>query len=61
MFYDTAHNSTATVLQSLHGAFCETARKMWAYIRCLPRHQQPDANLIIRTSPCSTLQESQVP
>ncbi len=40
MFYDTAHNSTATVLQSLHGAFCETARKMWAYIRCLPRHQQ---------------------
>ncbi|KAJ6445860.1 RING-finger domain containing protein [Purpureocillium lavendulum] len=49
MFFDTAHNSTATVLQSLHGAFCETARKMWAYIRCLPRHQQPGAHLITRT------------
>ncbi|UNI21054.1 RNA-directed DNA polymerase [Purpureocillium takamizusanense] len=50
MFYDTAHNSTATVLQSLHDAFRGTARKMWAYVRCLPRHQQPNAGLIMRES-----------
>lgn len=51
MFYDTAHNSTATVLRSLHGAFCETARKMWAYVRCLPRPQRPSAGLITREPP----------
>ncbi|CAM1506740.1 Fc.00g063810.m01.CDS01 [Cosmosporella sp. VM-42] len=49
MFFDTAHNSTRTVLDSLHGAFCETASKMWAYIRCLPKPQQPSSDLIIRT------------
>ncbi|POR39451.1 Telomerase reverse transcriptase [Tolypocladium paradoxum] len=49
MYYDTSHNSTGTVLQSLHGAFCEVARKMLAYIRCLARPRQPSSNLIIRT------------
>ncbi|KAG6001439.1 hypothetical protein E4U21_004328 [Claviceps maximensis] len=33
MFFDTAHNSTTTVLGSLRHAFQETARKMVAYIR----------------------------
>lgn len=49
MFFDTTHNSTRTVLQSLHGAFCETATKMWAYIRCLAKARQPSSNIIIRT------------
>lgn len=49
MFYDTEHNSTDTVLQSLHDAFSETALKMWAYIRCLPTSQQPSSGLTIRT------------
>ncbi|KAK7416024.1 Telomerase reverse transcriptase [Neonectria punicea] len=49
MFFDTAHNSTRTVLASLHGAFCETASKMWAYLRCLGRSRQPRCSIIIRT------------
>ncbi|KND89489.1 Telomerase reverse transcriptase [Tolypocladium ophioglossoides CBS 100239] len=49
MYYDTSHNSTGTVLQSLHGAFCEVARKMLAYIRCLSRPRQPNTSLI---TPC---------
>ncbi|PHH87076.1 hypothetical protein CDD83_9337 [Cordyceps sp. RAO-2017] len=49
MFYDTSHNSNDAVLQSLEGAFCETGRKMWAYIRCFPRPQRPSGSLIIQT------------
>ncbi|KYK55586.1 telomerase reverse transcriptase [Drechmeria coniospora] len=49
MLYDTSHNSTKTVLRSLHGAFRETALKMWIYIRCLTRPQQPSTRLITRT------------
>ncbi|PNY25820.1 Telomerase reverse transcriptase, partial [Tolypocladium capitatum] len=49
MYYDTSHNSTGTVLRSLHGAFCEAARKMLAYIRCLSRPQQPSTSLITQT------------
>ena len=48
MFFDTAHNSTRTVLDTLRGAFAETARKMWAYIRCMPQTKRPRHNLIIR-------------
>ncbi|KAH6961275.1 hypothetical protein DER45DRAFT_193002 [Fusarium avenaceum] len=49
MFYDTSHNSTRTVLASLQGAFVETASKMWAYLRCLGKHQQPGSEMILRT------------
>ncbi|TWU77862.1 hypothetical protein ED733_003460 [Metarhizium rileyi] len=49
MFFDTSHNATRTVLHSLRVAFGETARKMWAYIRCLPNRRQPSTNLITRT------------
>lgn len=48
MYYDTSHNSAGTVLRSLYGAFCEAARKMLAYIRCLARPQQPSTSLITR-------------
>ncbi|KAM0345308.1 hypothetical protein ACHAPU_006707 [Fusarium lateritium] len=48
MFYDTSHNSTRTVLASLQGAFVETASKMWAYLRCLGKHQQPGSEMILR-------------
>ncbi|RSL70645.1 hypothetical protein CEP53_001789 [Fusarium sp. AF-6] len=49
MFYDTSHNSTRTVLASLQGAFGETAKKMWAYLRCLGKSRQPSGELVIRT------------
>ncbi|EXV02575.1 telomerase ribonucleoprotein complex - RNA binding domain protein [Metarhizium robertsii] len=49
MFFDTSHNAPRTVLDSLRGAFAETARKMWAYIRCLPKGRQPSTALITRT------------
>lgn len=53
MFFDTAHNSLAKVLASLRGAFRETAAKMWAYVRCLPRPKRPDSGLIARKRhPC---------
>lgn len=48
MFFDTSHNSPRTVLESLRRAFAETARKMWAYLRCLPKAQQPNSSLITR-------------
>ena len=47
MFYDTAHNSTRTVLTSLQGAFVETASKMWAYLRCLGKNQHPSSEMIL--------------
>ncbi|KAG5926155.1 hypothetical protein E4U42_003572 [Claviceps africana] len=49
MFFDTAHNSTSTVLESLRHAFYETARKMVAYIRCLARARRPRPSLVIET------------
>ncbi|CAH0028696.1 unnamed protein product, partial [Clonostachys rhizophaga] len=49
MYYDTSHNSTATVLDSLSGAFYETAQKMSAYIHCLPKSKRPSKPLIIRS------------
>ncbi len=47
MFFDTALNSAATMLRNIHEAFTETATKMWAYVRCLPRQKQPPAGLVI--------------
>ncbi|KAF4335718.1 telomerase reverse transcriptase [Fusarium beomiforme] len=49
MFYDTSHNSSRTVLNSLRGAFVETASKMWAYMRCLGKTQHPNSEMILRT------------
>lgn len=48
MYFDTNHNSTRTVLETLRGVFSETARKMWAYVRHMPKAQKPRASLIIR-------------
>ncbi|KAG5970702.1 hypothetical protein E4U55_001508 [Claviceps digitariae] len=47
MFFDTAHNSKNTALESLHHAFHETARKMVAYIRCLAKARRPRPSLVI--------------
>ncbi|KAL7789444.1 hypothetical protein V8C37DRAFT_386523 [Trichoderma ceciliae] len=47
MFFDTGHNSVDTVLDSLRGAFSETALKMWAYLRCLSASTRLTTNLII--------------
>lgn len=55
MFFDTSHNSPRTVIESLRRAFAETARKMWAYLRCLPKTQQPKSGLITRMSLLSIL------
>ncbi|RFU75293.1 telomerase reverse transcriptase [Trichoderma arundinaceum] len=49
MFFDTDHNTVKTVLDSLRGAFSETALKMWAYLRCLSASTRLTANLIIGT------------
>ncbi|KHN99861.1 telomerase reverse transcriptase [Metarhizium album ARSEF 1941] len=49
MYFDTSHNAPRTVLDSLRSAFVETARKMWAYIRCLPRVRRPSTALITGT------------
>ncbi|KJZ73514.1 hypothetical protein HIM_07070 [Hirsutella minnesotensis 3608] len=49
IFFDTSHNSRASVLQSLENAFCESSRKMWAYIRCLPKSKRPSSVLVIET------------
>jgi len=50
MYFDTTHNAHRTVLANIHSAFSETATKMWAYMRCLPRDMQPTPGLIIRKS-----------
>ncbi|KAK7738484.1 Telomerase reverse transcriptase [Cytospora paraplurivora] len=49
MFFDTRHNKIATVLRNLQGAFVETATRVWAYERRLPRGKQPGPRLIIDT------------
>jgi telomerase reverse transcriptase len=49
MYLDTGRlNSAATVLSNLRAAFCETAAKTWAYVRCLPPRARPPAPLVIR-------------
>ncbi|QGI75914.1 unnamed protein product [Fusarium fujikuroi] len=49
MFYDTSHNANRTVLNSLRSTFVETASKMYAYLRCLGKRQQPSSEMILRT------------
>jgi telomerase reverse transcriptase len=49
MYLDTSLNSTQTMLLNLRSAFVETATKMWAYARCLPRGKKPSPALVIRT------------
>lgn len=46
MFYDTSHNSPATVLDTLRAAFRQTALKMWAYMRALHRTARPRPGLV---------------
>lgn len=53
MYFDTSHNSYRTVLNTLYEAFRETANKMWAYIRCLPKPKQPRNSLVIRKEKAS--------
>lgn len=48
MFFDTTLNSAETMLKNIYDAFAETATKMWAYARCLPRPKQPAESLVIR-------------
>ncbi|OAQ96400.1 hypothetical protein LLEC1_03681 [Akanthomyces lecanii] len=49
MFYDTSHNSHATVLKTLRAAFRQTALKMWAYMRALGRISRPRPDVVKRT------------
>ncbi|KAK5663294.1 hypothetical protein OQA88_3721 [Cercophora sp. LCS_1] len=49
VFYDTAHNSRQAVLANAYGAFVETATKMWAYARCLPKDKKPGLSLLVDT------------
>lgn len=49
MFFDTSHNSTQTVMETLRGAFSETATKMCAYERSLAAAQHgPSPALVLR-------------
>ncbi|EFX01630.1 telomerase reverse [Grosmannia clavigera kw1407] len=49
MFFDTAHNSLRTTLCNAHKVFSDTAVKVWAYTRCLPRDKRPSTRLVIST------------
>jgi telomerase reverse transcriptase len=49
MFFDTRHNSERAVHANVHAAFAETAAKMWAHARCLPRSRRPAAPLVVDT------------
>ena len=49
MFFDTTHNSPQTTLKNIYDALYETATKMWAYAKCLPRERQPGTQLLIQT------------
>ncbi|CAK7219210.1 Telomerase reverse transcriptase [Sporothrix curviconia] len=49
MFFDTSFNSRRTALRNLHAAFAETANKMWAYARCMPKAKRPSTQLTIST------------
>lgn len=50
MFYDTSHNSHATVFETLRAAFRQTALKMWAYMRALGRSSRPRPDVVKRKS-----------
>jgi telomerase reverse transcriptase len=50
MFLDTAFNSLNTVRENVYSAFVETATKMCAYIRCLPKSKKPGFMLMISGS-----------
>ncbi len=54
VYFDTSHNSVPTMLRNIHNAFSETAAKMWAYARCLPKNKQPGTPLLKGKSPCSS-------
>ena len=41
IFFDTTHNSRLAALANLYGALEDTATKMWAYARCLPKEKRP--------------------
>lgn len=47
MHLSTSYNSIGTVLNNLHHAFDEVARKSYSYIRSLPNDKQPPSKLII--------------
>lgn len=49
LFFDTSHNSFATMLRNLYVALVETAVKMWAHARCLGRERRPGTGLVIDT------------
>lgn len=51
MFFDTAHNSLRTALCNAHKTFTDTAVKVWAYTRCLPRDKRPSTRLVISETP----------
>jgi hypothetical protein len=46
MFLDTNFNSVGTVQLNLHNAFVESAKKMWAYRKCLPPQKRPGSRLM---------------
>jgi len=48
MFYDTAHNGIPAARENLASAFEETARKTYAYVRCLPTERRPPKRLWMR-------------
>jgi hypothetical protein len=47
MYYDESLHTATSVQKAIQSAFHETARKMWAYVRCLPVAVQPSSRLII--------------
>ncbi|KAK4220143.1 hypothetical protein QBC37DRAFT_407958 [Rhypophila decipiens] len=46
MFFDTSHNSPQAVFKNIYTAFLETATKMWAYARCLPKANKPSMAVV---------------
>lgn len=48
MFLDTSHNSAFVVSRNLYEIFEESANKMVAYIKCLPRDKRPGEGLVKR-------------
>lgn len=49
MYFDTTHNSRQAVLVNAYTAFVETATKMWAHVRCLPKQKRPGLPLFADT------------
>jgi len=52
MYFDTTHNAPHAVLRNVHEVFVETATKMWAYVRCLPRAKRPRPALVVGMCSC---------